>query len=50
LTEEELEEELIKSGFLGSVPPRDSTLSPWNFKAVTIEGEPLSETVIRERR
>jgi putative addiction module CopG family antidote len=50
LTEEELEQELIESGFLGSVPPRDSAPPPWNFKPVKIEGEPLSETVIRERR
>jgi putative addiction module CopG family antidote len=50
LTEEELEQELIESGFLGSVPPRDSTPPHGNFQAVEIEGEPLSETVIRERR
>jgi putative addiction module CopG family antidote len=50
MTEEELEQELIESGFLGSVPPRDSPPPPWNFKPVKIAGEPLSETVVRERR
>ena len=51
LSEEELEQQLIESGFLASVPPPISTAaSPWEFEPVKIEGEPLSETVIRERR
>jgi Arc/MetJ-type ribon-helix-helix transcriptional regulator len=52
LTEQELERKLVASGFLASVPsPRDSASSSvWNFDPVTIQGEPLSETVIRERR
>ena len=36
LSEEELERELVESGFLGSVPPRESTPPPWTFKAVNI--------------
>jgi len=51
LTEEQLEQQLIQSGFLASVPPPLTTATPpWKFEPVTIEGEPLSETVIRERR
>ncbi len=51
LSEQELEQKLIESGFLASVPPtRDPATPPWNFEPITIEGEPLSETVIRERR
>jgi Arc/MetJ-type ribon-helix-helix transcriptional regulator len=51
LTEEQLEKQLIESGFLASVPPPISTATtPWKFEPVKIEGEPLSETVIRERR
>jgi Arc/MetJ-type ribon-helix-helix transcriptional regulator len=51
LTEQELEQKLIESGFLASVPPpRDPATPAWNFDPVKIEGEPLSETVIRERR
>jgi Arc/MetJ-type ribon-helix-helix transcriptional regulator len=51
LTEQELEQKLIESGFLGSVPPpRDATTPAWSFDPVKIEGEPLSETIIRERR
>ncbi len=51
LTEEQLEQQLIQSGFLASVPPPISTgTPPWKFELVKIEGEPLSETVLRERR
>ena len=51
LTEEQLEQQLVQSGFLASVPPPLSTATPpWKFEPVKIEGEPLSETVIRERR
>lgn len=51
LTEQELEQKLVESGFLASVPPpRDPTMPAWNFDPVKIEGEPISETVIRERR
>jgi hypothetical protein len=31
-------------------PPADPAAPAWSFRPVTIEGEPLSETVIRERR
>ena len=51
LTEQELEQKLVESGFLTSVPPpRDPATPAWNFDPVKIEGEPISETVIRERR
>jgi hypothetical protein len=51
VTEQEFEQRLIESGFLGSVPPpRDQATSGWSFDPVKIEGEPLSETIIRERR
>lgn len=51
LTEQELERRLVESGFLASVPPTPDPATPaWNFEPVKIEGEPLSETVIRERR
>jgi len=51
LTEQELEQKLVESGFLASVPPpRDPAMPAWDFDPVKIEGEPISETVIRERR
>ena len=51
LSEHEFEEKLRRSGFLGSIPSQTMGAPPaWNFRAISIEGEPLSETVIRERR
>src|SRR3954464_13460245 len=51
LTVPELEPKLIESGFLASVPPPRAPAAPaWSFIPVKIEGEPLSETIIRERR
>jgi Arc/MetJ-type ribon-helix-helix transcriptional regulator len=47
-SEEEWERRLIESGFLGSAPRRGGA-SPRDFRPIEIEGEPLSETVIRER-
>jgi putative addiction module CopG family antidote len=51
LSEEELERQMVQSGFLGSVPSRTSTTDGRReFRPIAVEGEPLSETVIRERR
>ena len=51
LSVQELEQKPLESGFLASVPPpRDPAAPAWSFEPVKIEGEPLSETVIRERR
>jgi Arc/MetJ-type ribon-helix-helix transcriptional regulator len=51
LTEDELERQLVESGFLASTPPRPlATSARREFQPITIQGEPLSETVIRERR
>lgn len=37
------------TGRLERLPPAEQTPDP-NFKPIVIEGEPLSETIIRERR
>ncbi|HYV35988.1 MAG TPA: hypothetical protein VE988_09820 [Gemmataceae bacterium] len=51
LTEPQLERQLLESGFLASVPSRSTaTAKRPVFQPITIQGEPLSETVIRERR
>ncbi len=51
LTEEELERQLVQSGFLGSVPSRQAgTTTPREFQLIAVAGEPLSQTVTRERR
>ena len=49
LTEDEFKQQLLKAGLMSSLPtPPDQ---PWpEFQPVTLEGEPLSETIIRERR
>lgn len=48
---QELERRMLESGFLGSVPPpRDPSSPAWSFELVEIEGETISETVIRDRR
>jgi Arc/MetJ-type ribon-helix-helix transcriptional regulator len=51
LSVQELEQTLLESGFLASVPPPHDPAAPaWSFEPVRIDGEPLSETIIRERR
>ncbi len=50
-TDETLQRRLFEAGLLSEIKPPISDLSAYrDRKAVPIEGEPLSETVIRERR
>ena len=50
LTEAEFKQQLLKSGLMTSLPtPADPSSRP-PFEPLMIEGEPLSETIIRERR
>lgn len=44
----ELYRRLIAKGMLKAVPPRRDV--PRDFEPVPIEGEPISETIIEERR
>ncbi len=49
-TEAEFQRQLLESGLIASLPtPADPATRP-AFQPVTLEGEPLSETIIRERR
>jgi Arc/MetJ-type ribon-helix-helix transcriptional regulator len=51
LSEDEWERRLLQSGLLASIPPRPSDVGARRaFQPIRIQGEPLSETVIRERR
>ncbi len=51
LTEDELAQELLREGILDHVPPPITDLKPYqNRQPVDIQGEPLSETIIKERR
>src|SRR5438270_466664 len=50
-TEDELDQEMLRDGILEHVPPPIKDFSPWEGEMpIEIEGEPLSETIIRERR
>lgn len=48
--EAEFEGRLIADGLLNRVPPARERSTARPFEPIRIEGEPLSETVIRERR
>ncbi len=51
LTEEEFDQKMIQAGFLGSIPPLPNDMAPTrDFQPTSIQGQPLSETIIHERR
>ena len=50
VTESEFKQHLLKSGRISSIPPPADPASRPVFHPITLEGEPLSETIIRERR
>ncbi len=50
MTEAEFKQHLLKSGRISSLPTAADPASRPVFQPITLEGEPLSETIIRERR
>lgn len=51
MTEEEFAQHLYEKGIIGKPPPPITDFSRYeNYVPVKVEGEPISETVIRERR
>ncbi len=49
--EKECEQQMLKKGVISHIPPPITDFAPYeNRKLIKIEGEPLSETIIRERR
>lgn len=51
MTEEEFAEEMLRKGVFSSIPDRKGRRRPREpLKPIEIEGEPLSEQIIRERR
>lgn len=49
--DQELQQRLLNAGIVSEIKPPITDLGPYrNRRAVPIQGEPLSETVIRERR
>lgn len=51
MTEEEFAQHLYEKGVIGKPPPPITDFSRYeNYVPVKVEGEPISETIIRERR
>jgi Arc/MetJ-type ribon-helix-helix transcriptional regulator len=50
LTPAELDQYMLETGLLSRLPDTDADFDDPDDEPITIEGEPLSETVIRERR
>ncbi len=50
LTPDELNSQLLNAGLLSQIPPRPDLATYQEFSPIVVEGEPVSETVIRERR
>ena len=49
--EDEFERQLLAKGLIDNIPTRDKTDEEFDkFEPIDVEGEPLSETIIRERR
>jgi hypothetical protein len=50
-TEEEVDQEMLRDGILDQVPPPITDTTPWeNRRLIEVKGQPLSETIIEERR
>ena len=50
LTKEEFHQRLLEMGLMSQLPDTDADFDDPDDRLVEIKGEPLSETVIRERR
>jgi putative addiction module CopG family antidote len=51
IADQELQRRLLNVGIISEIKPPITDLTPYrNRRAVPIQGEPISETVIRERR
>ena len=49
--EDEFERQLLAKGVISHIPTRDETDQEFDkFEPIEVAGEPLSETIIRERR
>src|SRR6185295_17216942 len=49
--EDEFERHLLAKGVISHIPTRDETDEEFDkFESIEVAGEPLSETIIRERR
>jgi Arc/MetJ-type ribon-helix-helix transcriptional regulator len=49
VTPDEVNQQLLEAGLLSEIPSRPNLATYREFPPIVIEGEPLSETIIRER-
>jgi Arc/MetJ-type ribon-helix-helix transcriptional regulator len=51
IADQDLQRRLLAAGVISEIKPQITDMTPYrNRRAVPIQGEPLSQTVIRERR
>lgn len=51
MTEDEFEQQMESKGFLRRVLPPVTDLSPYeNYRPVKVQGQPISEMIVEERR
>ena len=50
LTEAELQQHMLEIGLMSQLPDTDADFDDPDDQLISIKGEPLSETIIRERR
>jgi hypothetical protein len=51
MTEEEFEQHLLRKGIISRIPPRIRDASFYaNRKLIEVEGKPVSEIIVEERR
>lgn len=53
MTEDEFEQHLLATGVITEIPPppTEADIEAFrNYKPITVEGKPVSETIIEERR
>lgn len=51
IADQELQRRLLAAGIISEIKPPITDFTPYlNRRAISIQGEPISETVIRERR
>lgn len=53
MTEDEFEQHLLANGVITEIPPppTEADIEAFrNYKPITVEGKPVSETIIEERR
>jgi putative addiction module CopG family antidote len=49
-TPDEINRRLLEAGLLSNIPARPDPATYREFEPIAVEGEPVSETIIRERR